>query len=207
MWLVDLRPHGERNCFSSKDAALGEAQFQRTRLRKEGLEGFEFTLDQRTDARAAIAVLTGSNLSLTQAAKIAMEFHSIRTTGIALDDAGNKGPGAISACRRWTRKFGGRWIRRRASSYLEFAGRRRSFHPRESRENNRPGGPQASRIDQSNNSWHIRSLKYQISKTPNWQASPNRLGWARPWPSQISKSGACARLANARGKLLRNAAA
>ena len=73
--------------FSSKDAALGEAQFQRTRLRKEGLEGFEFTLDQRTDARAAIAVLNGSNLSLTQAAKIAMEFHSIRTTGIALDDA------------------------------------------------------------------------------------------------------------------------
>jgi integrase len=87
MWLVDLRPHGERKCFSSKDAALGEAQIQRIRLRKEGLEGFEFTLDQRTDARAAIAVLTGSNLSLTQAAKIAMEFHSIRTSGIALDDA------------------------------------------------------------------------------------------------------------------------
>jgi len=76
--------------------------------------------------------------------------------------AGNKGLGAISTRRRWTRKFGGRWIRRRASSDLEFAGRRRLFHPRASRENNRPGGPQASRIGQSNNSWHIRSLEYQI---------------------------------------------
>jgi len=76
--------------------------------------------------------------------------------------AGNKGPAAISTRRRWARKFGGRWIRRRASSDLEFAGRRRSFHPRASRKNNRPGGPQASRIDQSNNSWHIRSLEYQI---------------------------------------------
>jgi hypothetical protein len=28
------------------------------------------------------------------------------------------------------------------------------------------------------------------NKTPKWQANPNRLGWARPWPSQISKSGA-----------------
>ena len=52
MWIVDLRPHGKRKYFSSRDAALGEAQIQRTRLRNEGLEGFEFTLDQRTDAKA-----------------------------------------------------------------------------------------------------------------------------------------------------------
>ena len=45
--------------FPSKDAALGEAQVQRIRLRKEGLEGFEFTLDQRTDALAALPVLAG----------------------------------------------------------------------------------------------------------------------------------------------------
>ena len=44
---------------------------QRTRLRNEGLEGFEFTFDQRTDAKMAMAVLAGSGLSLTQAAKIA----------------------------------------------------------------------------------------------------------------------------------------
>jgi integrase/recombinase XerD len=86
-WEVDLRPHGKRKYFSSKDAALGEAQIQRTRLRNEGLEGFEFTLDQRTDAKMAMAVLAGSGLSLTQAAKIAMEFHGIRTSGIALNDA------------------------------------------------------------------------------------------------------------------------
>jgi hypothetical protein len=35
----------------------------------------------------AMAVLAGSSLSLTQAAKIAMEFHGIRTSGIALNDA------------------------------------------------------------------------------------------------------------------------
>jgi hypothetical protein len=34
-----------------------------------------------------MAVLAGSGLSLTQAAKIAMEFHGIRTSGIALNDA------------------------------------------------------------------------------------------------------------------------
>jgi hypothetical protein len=54
-WEVDLRPHGKRKYFSSKDAALGEAQIQRTRLRNEGLEGFEFTLEQRTDAKMAMA--------------------------------------------------------------------------------------------------------------------------------------------------------
>jgi len=86
-WEVDLRPHGKRKYFSSKDAALGEAQIQRTRLRNEGLEGFEFTLEQRTDAKMAMAVMAGSGLSLTQAAKIAMEFHGIRTSGIALNDA------------------------------------------------------------------------------------------------------------------------
>jgi len=86
-WEVDLRPHGNRKYFSSKDAALGEAQIQRTLLRNEGLEGFEFTLDQRTDAKMAMEVLAGSGLSLTQAAKIAMEFHGIRTSGIALTDA------------------------------------------------------------------------------------------------------------------------
>jgi hypothetical protein len=47
-WIVDLRPHGNRMYFPSKDAALGEAQIQRTRLQNEGLVGFEFTLDQRT---------------------------------------------------------------------------------------------------------------------------------------------------------------
>jgi hypothetical protein len=75
MWVVDLRPHGKRKYFSSRDAADGEAQIQRTRLRNEGMEGFEFNLDQRTDARAAITVLAGSGLSLTQAARIAVEFH------------------------------------------------------------------------------------------------------------------------------------
>ena len=50
-WEVDLRPHGKRKYFSSEDATLGEAQIQRTRLHNEGLEGFEFTLDQRTDAK------------------------------------------------------------------------------------------------------------------------------------------------------------
>jgi hypothetical protein len=40
-------------------------------LRNEGLEGFEFTFDRRTDAKMAMAVLAGSGLSLTQAAKIA----------------------------------------------------------------------------------------------------------------------------------------
>jgi hypothetical protein len=48
------------------------------RLRNEGLEGFEFTLEQRTDVKMAMAVLAGSGLSLTQAAKIAMEFHERR---------------------------------------------------------------------------------------------------------------------------------
>jgi len=52
-WEVDLRRHGKRKYFSSKDAALGEAQFQRIRLRNKGLEGFEFTLEQRTDAKNA----------------------------------------------------------------------------------------------------------------------------------------------------------
>jgi hypothetical protein len=85
MWIVDLRPHGKRKYFSSKDAALGEAQIQRIRLRNEGTEGLEFTPDQRTDARAAMTVLAGSGLSLTQAAKIAKEFHGIRTSGIALN--------------------------------------------------------------------------------------------------------------------------
>jgi integrase len=86
MWVVDLRPHGKRKYFSSKDAADGEAQIQRTRLRNEGREGLEFTLDQRTDARAAITVLSGSGLSLTQAARIAIEFHGVRTSGVSVDD-------------------------------------------------------------------------------------------------------------------------
>jgi len=60
-WEVELRPHGKRKYFSSKDAALGEAQIQRTRLHIEGLEAFEFTLDQRTDALAA---MTAQNLCL-----------------------------------------------------------------------------------------------------------------------------------------------
>jgi len=77
-WEVDLRPHGKRKYFSSKEAALGEAQIQRTLSRNEGLEGFEFTLDQRTDAKMAMAVLAGSGLSLSQAAKIAVEFHGIQ---------------------------------------------------------------------------------------------------------------------------------
>jgi hypothetical protein len=86
-WIVDLRPHGKRLYFPSKDAALGEAEIQRTRLQNEGLEGFEFTLDQRTDALAALTLLAGSSLSLTQAAKIAVEFHGIQTSGISLNDA------------------------------------------------------------------------------------------------------------------------
>jgi hypothetical protein len=68
-WEVDLRPHGKRKYFSSKEAALGEAQIQRTLLRNEGLEGFEFALDQRTDAKMAMAVLAGSGLSLVRPRK------------------------------------------------------------------------------------------------------------------------------------------
>jgi len=86
-WIVDLRPYGSRKHFRSKDEAVGEAKIQRNRLLNEGLEGVEFTLEQRTDALAAITVLAGSGLSLTQAAKIAVEFHGIRTSGISLDDA------------------------------------------------------------------------------------------------------------------------
>ncbi|HZC58748.1 MAG TPA: hypothetical protein VE154_02060, partial [Chthoniobacterales bacterium] len=87
MWVVDLRPHGKRKYFSSRDAADGEAQIQRTRLRNEGMEGFEFNLDQRTDARAAITVLAGSGLSLAQAARIAVEFHGVRTSGVSVNDS------------------------------------------------------------------------------------------------------------------------
>ena len=60
---IGLRPHGKRKYFLSKHAALGEAQIQRTRLRNEGLKGFEFTLEQRTDAKMAMAVLAGNCLS------------------------------------------------------------------------------------------------------------------------------------------------
>ena len=67
VWEVDLRPHDKRKYFSPKDTALGEAQIQRTGLRNEGLEGFEFTFEQRTDAKMPMAVLAGSCLSLTQA--------------------------------------------------------------------------------------------------------------------------------------------
>jgi hypothetical protein len=43
MWIVDLRPHGKRKYFSSKDAPLeNKRKIQRTRLRNEGLEGLEF---------------------------------------------------------------------------------------------------------------------------------------------------------------------
>jgi hypothetical protein len=63
VWEVGLRPHGKRKYFLSKHAALGEAQIQRTRLRNEGLKGFEFTLEQRTDAKMAMAVLAGNCLS------------------------------------------------------------------------------------------------------------------------------------------------
>jgi len=80
VWEVDLRPHDKRKYFSPKDRALEEAQIQRTRFRNEGLEGLEFTLDQRTDSKMAMAVLAGSGLSLTQVAKIAMEFHGPRSS-------------------------------------------------------------------------------------------------------------------------------
>ena len=118
--------------------------------------------------------------------------------------ADNKGPAAISTCRRWTRKFGGRWIRRRASSDLEFAGRRRSFHPRASRENNRPGGPQASRIGQSNNSWQIRSLEYQI-RHPSDRPAQTALD-GRDHGRHRSVNRGCASLSNARasGGISRN---
>jgi hypothetical protein len=69
-WEVDQRRHDKRKYFSSKNAALGETQIQPTRLCNEALEGFEFTLEQRTDAKMAMAVLAASGLSLTQAAKI-----------------------------------------------------------------------------------------------------------------------------------------
>jgi hypothetical protein len=73
-WIVDLRPHGGRKFFSSKDEALDEARIQRIRLQNEGLEGFEFALGQRLDAKIAMAVLAGSGLSLTEAAKVAVRI-------------------------------------------------------------------------------------------------------------------------------------
>ena len=123
---------------------------------------------------------------------------------VSVPAADNKGPAAISTRRRWTRKFGGRWIRRRASSDLEFAGRRRSFHPRTSRENNRPGGPQASRIAQSNNSWHIRSLEYQI-RHPSGKPAQTALD-GRDHGRHRSVNRGCASLSNARasGGISRN---
>jgi hypothetical protein len=72
-WEVDLRPHGKRKHFSSKDAALGEAQIQRTRLRNEGQKASSYS-------KMAMAVLAGSGLSLTQVAKIAMKFHGPRSS-------------------------------------------------------------------------------------------------------------------------------
>ena len=41
-WEVDLRPHGERKYFSSKDAAPGGSANPANRLHREGLEGFKF---------------------------------------------------------------------------------------------------------------------------------------------------------------------
>jgi hypothetical protein len=52
-WEVDLRPH------ASAMMQLGEAQIRRTRLRIEGLEGFEFTLDQRDGYRALATIDSG----------------------------------------------------------------------------------------------------------------------------------------------------
>jgi len=63
---------------------MAKRKIQRTRLRNEGMEGLEFTPDQRTDARAAMTVLLGSGLSLTQAARIAIEFHGVRTSGVSV---------------------------------------------------------------------------------------------------------------------------
>lgn len=59
--------------------------------------------------------------------------------------AGSEGTAAISTRRRWARKFGGRWIRKRVSSGLAFSKRRRSFHPRASKKNSLLGGPRAIR--------------------------------------------------------------
>jgi hypothetical protein len=81
-WEVDLRPHGKRKYFSSKDAALAEAQIQRTGLCNEALEGFEFTLEQ-TDAKMAMAVRAASGLSLTQAAKIGIPLTEYFPLGCA----------------------------------------------------------------------------------------------------------------------------
>src|SRR5262249_12295577 len=68
-WEVDLRPHGKRKYFSSKDAALGEAQIQRTRLCNEALEGFQFPLEQRTDPKMAMAVLAASGFFINAGRK------------------------------------------------------------------------------------------------------------------------------------------
>ena len=53
LWEVDPRPT------ASATMQLGEAQIQRTRFRIEGLEGFEFTLDQRDGYRALAAIDSG----------------------------------------------------------------------------------------------------------------------------------------------------
>jgi len=71
-WEVDLRPHGEQQVFFVQGCSSRGSANPANPFAYEGLEGFEFTLDERTDAKMAMAVLAGSDLSLTQAAKIAM---------------------------------------------------------------------------------------------------------------------------------------
>ena len=84
---VDLRPHGPRKYFATEAQAKGEAQIQRIRLMNEGAESFQFSAEQRTDARAALHILDGTGLSLLQAAKIARDFHGLQTSGRLVGDA------------------------------------------------------------------------------------------------------------------------
>src|SRR6266436_1833715 len=59
---VDLRPYGPRKYFASEAEAKGEAQIQRIRLMNEGAESFQFSAEQRTDAKAALHILEGTGL-------------------------------------------------------------------------------------------------------------------------------------------------
>ena len=84
---IDLRPHGPRKYFATEAQAKGEAQIQRIRLMNEGAESFQFSSEQRTDARAALHILEGTGLSLLQAARIARDFHGLQTSGRLVRDA------------------------------------------------------------------------------------------------------------------------
>ena len=76
-WEVELRPHGKRKYFSSKDAALG-AQIQPVCTEKDWKASSLLWTSELTPL-AAMTVLADSGLSLTQAPRSTVEFHGIQT--------------------------------------------------------------------------------------------------------------------------------